>query len=194
VQKVCARDARILVSCACHKTFCKFHILPEQDCWLTQFLRNTTSCSPCARAKAACKPFDADGAWRKAKEETARRAQARKTKQRTDAEWKKQVLEKLGKVDELVVQVRRVADALERMVGVRSKTPEDDIISWPESGGKEMETVERMGKRKQRAQSPDGAEDEGEVEEQKEENTIEGVEKGSSGLSLVAYSVGTGAT
>jgi len=60
---------------------------------------------PCARAKAACKPFDADGARRKAKEETARRAQARKTKQRTDAEWKEQVLEKLGKMDELVVQV-----------------------------------------------------------------------------------------
>jgi len=88
-------------------------------------------------AKAACKPFDTDGARRKAKEETARRAQARKTKQRTDAEWKEQVLEKLGKVDELVVQVRRVADALERMAGVRSRTPEDDIISWPESGGEE---------------------------------------------------------
>ena len=66
-------------------------------------LRNATSCAPCARAKAACKPFDADGARRKAKDETAKRAQARKTKQQTDAEWKEQVLEKLGKVDELVV-------------------------------------------------------------------------------------------
>jgi len=127
--------------------------------------RNATSCSPCARAKAACKPFDADGARRKAKEETARRAQARKTKQCTDAEWKEQVLEKLGKVDELVVQVRRVADVLERMVKVRSKTPEDDLIFWPESGGEETETVERIDKGKQRAQSPDGVEDEGEVEE-----------------------------
>ena len=152
------------------------------------------SCSPCTRAKAACKPFDTTGARRKAKEETARRAQARKTKQQTDAEWKEQVLEKLGKVDELVVQVRRVADALERMVGVRSRTLEDNIISWPESGGEETETVERMGKGKQRAQSPDGAEDEGEVEEQEEENAMEGVEEESSGLSLVAYSVGTGAT
>jgi len=76
-----------------------------------------------------CKPFDADRARRKAKEETARRVQARKTKQRTDAEWKEQVLEKLGKVDELVVQVRRVMDVLKRMAGVRSKTPEDDLIS-----------------------------------------------------------------
>jgi len=46
------------------------------------------SCSPCTRAKAACKPFDVDSAQRKATEETARRARARKTKQRTDAEWK----------------------------------------------------------------------------------------------------------
>ena len=112
--------------------------------------RNATSCAPCARAKAACKPFDADGARRKAKDETARRAQARKTKQRTDAKWKEQVLEKLGKVDELVVQVRRVADALERIAGMRSKTPEDDIISWPESGGEETETLERMDKGKGR--------------------------------------------
>jgi len=123
-----------------------------------------------------------------------RRAQARKTKQRTDAEWKEQVLEKLGTVDELVVQVRRVADALERMAGVRSRTLEDDLISWPESGGEETETVERIDKGKQRAQSPDRAEDEGEVEEQEEENAMEGVEEGSSGLSPVAYSVGTGAT
>jgi len=44
------------------------------------------SCAPCTKAKAAYKPFDADRARRKAKEETARRAQARKTKQRTDVE------------------------------------------------------------------------------------------------------------
>jgi len=152
--------------------------------------RNATSCSSCARAKAVCKPFDADGARRKAKEETARRAQARKTKQRTDAEWKEQVLEKLGKVDELVIQVQRVADALERMAGMRSKTLEDNLISWPESGGEETETVERINKGKQRAQSSDGAENEGEVEEQEDEDAMEGVEERSS-LSPVAYSVGT---
>ena len=33
-----------------------------------------------------------------------------------DMEWKEQVLEKLKKVNELVVQVQRVADALERIV------------------------------------------------------------------------------
>ena len=49
-------------------------------------LRNATSCSFCVRAKAACKPFNADGAQRKAKDEMARRAQVRKTKQQTDME------------------------------------------------------------------------------------------------------------
>jgi len=112
--------------------------------------RNTTSCSPCARAKAACKPFNTDRARRKVKEETVRRVQARKTKQQTDAEWKEQVLEKLEKVDELVIQVQRVTDALERMAGVRSKTLEDDLISWLESGGEETETVEKIDKGKGR--------------------------------------------
>ena len=60
------------------------------------------------------------------------------------------MLEKLGKVDELVVQVWRVVDALERIAGMRSKTLEDNIISWLESGGEEMETLERMNKGKGR--------------------------------------------
>jgi len=134
-----------------------------------------------------------DRAWRKAKEETTRRTQARKTKQRTDAEWKEKVLEKLEKVDELVVQVQRVADVLERMAGMRPKTLEDDLISWPESGGEEMETLERVDKGKQREQSSDGAEEVEEVEGQEEEDAMEGVEEGSSGRSPVAYSVRTGA-
>jgi len=116
------------------------------------------SCSPYTRAKAACKPFDADEAQRKAKEKMVRRAQVRRTKQRTDAEWKEQMLEKLGKINELVVQVQRIADALERIAGMRSKTLEDNIISWLESRGEEMETVERLDKGKQRAQSSDGVE------------------------------------
>ena len=57
-------------------------------------------------------------------------------------------MEKLGKVNELVVQVWRVVDALEKIAGMRSKTLEDDIISWLESGGKETEVVERINKRK----------------------------------------------
>ena len=102
------------------------------------------------------------------------------------------MLEKLGKVDELIIQVWRVADVLERIAGMRSKTLEDDIISWPESRGEEMETLERIDKGKQREQSLDGTEEEEQVEGQEDENTIEGVEERSSGCSLVTYSVGTG--
>jgi len=79
------------------------------------------------------------------------------------------------------------------MAEVRSKTLEDNIISWLESGGKEMKTMERLDKGKQRAQSSDRVEEEGEVEGQEEEDAMEGVEERSSGLSLVVYSVGTGA-
>ena len=96
-------------------------------------------------------------------------------------------------MNKLVIQIRRVADALERIAGMRSKTLEDDIISWPESGGEETETVERLDKGKQRAQSSDRAEGEGEVEEQGKEDAMEGVKERSSGCSPVAYSVGTGA-
>jgi len=90
----------------------------------------------------------------------------------------------------VIVQVWRVADALERIAGMRSMTPEDDVISWPESGGEEIETVERIDKGRQREQSSDGAEEEGEVEGQEEEDVMEGVEEGSGGLSPVVYSVG----
>jgi len=103
------------------------------------------------------------------------------------------VLKKLEKVDELVVQVRRVADALEKMAGMRSKTLEDDLISWPESRGEETETLERVDKGKQREQSSDGAEEQEEIEEQEDENAMEGVEEGSSDCSPVVYSVRTGA-
>jgi len=108
----------------------------------------------------------------------ARRAQARKTKQWTDAEWKEQVLEKLGKVNELVVQVWRVVDALERIVGMRSKTLEDDLISWLESEGEEMETVERMDKGKGREvveEKCDNKRSNTDIEDREDENN--GVER-----------------
>ena len=64
----------------------KFAISPPfKFCFFAKFYSHATSCALCAKAKAAYKPFDADGAQRKAKEETARRVQARKTKQRIDA-------------------------------------------------------------------------------------------------------------
>ena len=65
----------------------KFAVSPPfKFCSFAKFYSHTMSCAPCTKAKAACKPFDADRARRKAKEETARRAQARKTKQQTDVE------------------------------------------------------------------------------------------------------------
>ena len=119
-----------------------------------------------------------NGAQRKAKEEMARRAQARKMKQQTDMEWKEQVLEKLGKVDELVVQVQRVVDALERIAGIRSKTPEDNIISWPESGGEETETLERMDKGKGREEVEEECDDkQSEMDIKVRGDEMEGVEK-----------------
>jgi len=158
------------------------------------FFRNATSCSPCSRAKAACKPFNTDGARRKAKEETARRAQARKTKQRTDAEWKEQVLEKLEKVDKLVIQVRQVADALERMAGMRPKTPEDDLISWPESRGEKTVMVKKVDKGKGREvveEECDNEPSEMDIENRGDESDgMEGVEEVGT---PVVYFVGTGA-
>ena len=62
---------------------------------------HATSCAPCAKAKAACKPFDAQRAQAKAKAEAVRRSKARKTKQQTDAEWKTEVLRKLDGLGEL---------------------------------------------------------------------------------------------
>jgi len=94
-----------------------------------------------------------------------------------DTEWKEQVLEKLGKVDELVVQVRRVANALERIAGMRSKTPEDDIISWPETRGEETETLERMDKGKDREEVEEECDNEwSEIDIEVGENEMEGVE------------------
>jgi len=109
-------------------------------------------------------------------------------------EWKEQVLEKLGKVVELVMQVRRVADVLERMAGVRSKSPEDDIISWLESGGEETETVERIDKGKGKEiveKKCDNKPSEMDIENGGyESDGMEGVEEVGT---PVAYSVGTGA-
>jgi len=141
-------------------------------------LRNATSCSSCVRAKAACKPFDADGTQRKTKDEMARRAQVRKTKQWTDVEWKEQMLEKLGKMDKLVVQVQRVADALKRIAGMRLKTPEDNIISWLESREEEMETLERIDKRKDREEVKEECDNEqSEMDIEVRGDEMEGVEE-----------------
>jgi len=105
-------------------------------------------------------------------------------------------LEKLKKIDELVIQVKRVADALERIAGIRSKTPEDNLISWLVSGGEEIETVERIDKEKEKGKQKkkriDRSEEKEEVREQKKENAMEGMKERSSSFSLVVFSIGTG--
>jgi len=129
--------------------------------------RPYTSCALCAKAKAACKPFDADKAQAKARMEAVQRSQARKTKQQTDMEWKAKIsrkLEGLSELQGLRKDIWRIADALERIAEIRSKTLEDDIISWLESGGEKTKTVERIDQGKQKEQSSDGAEEEREVE------------------------------
>jgi len=96
------------------------------------------SCAPCAKAKAACKLFDAERARAKAKAEAARRSKARKTKQQTDAEWKTEVLRKLdglGELQGLRKDVRRIAVALERLAGIENPDSDEELLSWPESEG-----------------------------------------------------------
>jgi len=65
------------------------------------FCSHTILCTPCTKAKAACKLFDADRACTKAKAEAFWRAKVRKTKQQIDAKWKMEVLRKLEELSEL---------------------------------------------------------------------------------------------
>jgi len=152
---------------------------------LISFCSHTTSYTPCAKAKAACKPFDADRARAKAKAETARRSNARKAKQQTDIEWKAKILRKLDGLSELSglrKDIRRIAVALEKLAGMEDEDSDEEQISWPESKGELTEVQGSREKGKQKKERLDGAE---------EENGMEGMEEGGN-FSLVAYSVGTG--
>jgi len=100
-------------------------------------------------------------------------------------------LKELSELRGLRKDVRRIAVVLEKLAGIESQDSDEGQISWPESEGEETEVQESTEKGKHREQRSSGAEDEGEVEEQEEEDAMEGVEKGSGGLSPVAYSVGT---
>ena len=60
---------------------------------------------------------------------------------------------------------------------MRPKTPEDDIISWPESGGEETETVERIDKGKGREEVEEECDNErSEMDIEVGGNEMEGVE------------------
>jgi len=62
------RGVRTSESCAFLKRCCEFFILISFVHLLILY-SHATSCTPCARAKAACKPFDADRARAKARAE-----------------------------------------------------------------------------------------------------------------------------
>jgi len=56
--------------------YCVSHKICHEVCY-----SHAMSCTPCARAKAACKPFDVNKTHIKARAETVWRSRARKTKQ-----------------------------------------------------------------------------------------------------------------
>jgi len=190
------RGARTSESCVflkcCHEYFTlNFLVL------LIILYSHATSYAPCARAKAACKPFNVERARAKARAETVQRSRARKVKQQMDAEWKAEVLRKLedlGELWELSKNVRRIAVVLEKLTGIEGDDSNEEHISWPESKGELTEVKGSKGKGKQREERLDEENKEKEMgaEEQEEDNGMEGVEEGSSRFSPVAYSVGTG--
>ena len=131
----------------------------------------------------------------KAKTETARRSNARKAKQQTDAEWKAEILRKLNslsKLSSMRKDIWRIAVALEKLAGMEGEDSNEERILWPESEGQLTEVQESKEKGKQKEERVDGVEEEEETRRQEEENGMESVEEGSGDFSLVAYSVGTG--
>ena len=173
----------------CHKYL--FELLPFS---LISFCSHATSCTPCAKAKAAYKPFDADKARAKARAEMARRSKARRAKQQTEAEWKAEVLRKLdglGELQGLRKDVQRIAVALEKLAGIEGQDSDEELLARLESEGDITEVQGDKEKRKQSEERLDG-EDEKEMGRQEEDNEMEGVEEEDGGFSPVAYSVGTG--
>ena len=196
MEEICARGVRTSESYVFLKRYREYFTLNFLVILIILY-SHATSYAPCARAKAACKPFDAEKAHAKARAETIRRSRARKVKQQTDMEWKSEVsrkLEDLGELWELSKNVRRIAVALEKLAGIKGINSDEEHISWPESEGELTEVNGNKRKGKQREERLDGEneEKEMEVEEQGEDSGMEGVDEGSSRLSLVAYSVGTG--
>jgi len=112
-----------------------------------------------------------------------------------DAEWKAEVsrkLDGLGELQGLRKDVRRIAVALEKLAGIEVQDSDEELLSWPESEGEVTEVQGNKEKGKQREEMLDGEDKEEETEREEESNKMEGVEEGSSRLSPVAYSVGTG--
>jgi len=101
-------------------------------------------------------------------------------------------LDGLGELQGLRKDVRRIAVALEKLAGIEVQDSDEELLSWPESEGEVTEVQGNKEKGKQREEMLDREDKEGETEREEENNKMEGVEEGSSRLSPVAYSVGTG--
>ena len=101
-------------------------------------------------------------------------------------------LEDLSELNGLRKDVQRIVVALEKLAGIEGQDFDEELLSWPEFKGEEMEIQGSKKKEKQKKKRIDGVEEEAQVGGQEEENRIEGVEEGSSSFSPVAYSVGTG--
>ena len=117
----------------------------------------------------------------KAKAEMARRSNARKVKQQTDAEWKAEILRKLdglSKMSGMRKDIWRIAVALEKLAGMKGEDSNEERISWLESERELMEVQRSEEKGKQEEERVDGAEEEEKTRRQKEENRMEGVEEG----------------
>jgi len=98
---------------------------------LISFCSHATSCTPCAKVKAAFKPFDVDRVQAKAKVEMARRSNVRKAKQQTDMEWKVKILRKLDGLTGLNgmrKDIQRIAVALEKLAGMEGKDSDEEQI------------------------------------------------------------------
>jgi len=82
------------------------------------------SCASCTKAKAACKPFDADKTCTKARAKVVQRSKTRKTKQQMDAKWKVKVsrkLEDLSELQGLRKDIQRITVALEKLASIESQ-------------------------------------------------------------------------
>jgi len=126
-----------------------------------------TSCTPCARAKATCKPFNTNRACAKARVEIVWRSRASKAKQQTDAEWKAEILKKLEGLSELSglrKDVWRIVVALEKLAGIESQDSDEELLSWPESEGEMTEVQRSKEKGKQKKERLDKEDEGGEAE------------------------------
>jgi len=195
VEEICVRGAQISESYIFLK-LCRKYLFELPYSLLIVFCSHATSCAPCAKAKAVCKPFDVDKARAKTKAEMARRSKVRRAKQQTDAEWKAQVsrkLDSLGELRSLRKDVWRITVALEKLAGIEGQDSNEKLLSRPESKGEITEVQGGQEKGKQREERLGREDEEKEMRRQEEGNEMEGVEEGDSSFSPVAYSVGTGA-